>query len=199
MKIVPKCVTSQLWQACHENANMRETIIMAAFAAALVSCTPKVSVPERFSAVTDTLSEGKYFALADLRGKEEVLLVADYVYDDLEGHMATIMADVYATGSDGNVVDCGSVVSQGTAYPLAVRDGCLFTAGHRFIWKYTLGDSDGKLKDAGDMLEVLDSLGEPLHYVIDGDMVCLPGDSLVIAKYDEWAGAEVLSFSPVKK
>lgn len=132
-------------------------------------------------------------------GEEDALLVTDYVYDDLEEHMATIMADVYATDSDGNVVNCGSVNSQGTAYPLAVRDGRLFTAGHRFIQKYTINDSDGKLMEAGDMLEVLDSLGEPLHYVIDGDMVCLPGDSLVQAKFDEWAAAEVLSFSPVRK
>lgn len=49
------------------------------------------------------------------------------------------------------------------------------------------------------MLEVLDSLGEPLHYVIEGDVVCLPEDSLVQAKFDEWAGAEVLSFSPIRK
>lgn len=174
-------------------------MIMAVFAAALLSCSPRPSVPERFSPVTDTLSAGKHFALADLGGDEQALLVADYVYDDLEGHMATIMADVYATDSEGNVVNCGSVISQGTAYPLAVRDGCLFTAGHRFIQKHTLRYGDGKLMDAGDILEILDSLGEPLHYVIEGDMVCLPGDSLVRAKYDEWAGAEVLSFSPIRK
>ena len=177
---------------------MRKTIIMAVFATTLLSCSPRASVPERYSAVADTLSAGKYFALADLGGKEDALLITDYVYDDLEGHMATIMADVYATDPDGNVVDCGSVISQGTAYPLAVRDGRLFTAGHRFIQKYTLRNSDGKLMEAGDMLEVLDSLGEPLHYVIEGDMVCLPGDSLVQANFDEWAGAEVLSFSPVR-
>lgn len=174
-------------------------MIIAAFAAALLSCTPRPSVPERFSSVTDTLSAGKHFVLADLGGDGDALLITDYVYDDLEGHMATIMADVYATDSDGKVVNCGSVISQGTAYPLAVRDGRLFTAGHRFIQKYTLRNSDGKLMEAGDMLEVLDSLGEPLHYVIEGDMVCLPGDSLVQAKFDEWAGAEVLSFSPIRK
>ena len=174
-------------------------MIIAAFAAALLACTPRPSVPERFSSVTDTLSAGKHFALADLGGDGDALLITDYVYDDLEGHMATIMADVYATDSDGNVVNCGSVISQGTAYPLAVRDGRLFTAGHRFIQKYTLRNSDGTLMEAGDMLEVLDSLGEPLHYVIEGDMVCLPGDSLVQAKFDEWAGAEVLSYSPIRQ
>ena len=179
-------------------AGMRKMMILAAIAAALLSCSPGTSVPERFSAVTDTLSVGKYFALANLGGDEDVLLITDYVFDDLEGHMATIMADVYATDSEGNVVNSGSVTSQGTAYPLAARDGRLFTAGHRFIQKYTLRNSDGKLMEAGDMLEVLDSLGEPLHYVIEGDMVCLPGDSLVQAKFDEWAAAEVLSFSPVR-
>lgn len=177
---------------------MRNLIILTAFFAALLSCSPRPSVPESFSSITDTLSAGKHFALADLGG-EEVLLVTDYVYDDLEGHMATIMADVYAADSNGNVVNCGSVISQGTAYPLAVRDGCIFTAGHRFIRKYTLRNGGGKLMDAGNILEVLDSIGEPLHYVIDGDMVCLPGDSLVRAYYDEWEGAEVLSFSPVRK
>lgn len=178
---------------------MRKLIIMAAFAAALISCARRPSVPVRFSPVTDTLSAGRHFALADLGGEEEALLVTDYVYDDLEGHMATIMARVYATDPEGNVVDCGSVISQGTAYPLAVKDGCLFTAGHRFIHKYTLGYGGGELEEAGDMLEVLDSLGEPLRYVIDGDMVCNPGDSIVRAAFDEWAGAEVLSFSPVRK
>lgn len=173
-------------------------MIVAAFAASLMSCTSRVSVPERYASVTDTLSAGKYFAMVDLGGVEEALLVTDYVYDDLEGHMATINAHVYAADVNGKVVDCGEVYSQGTAYPLAVKDSCLFTAGHRFIQKHTFRNGNGKMTEAGDMLEVLDSLGEPLHYVIDGDMVCLPGDSLVRAAYDEWAAAEVLSFSPIR-
>lgn len=175
---------------------MKKIIIIAAFAAAFTSCTFRVSVPEIYSSVTDTLSTGKHFAMVDLGGKEEAFLVTDYVYDDLEGHMATINAHVYVTGSNGKVVDCGEVFSQGTAYPLAVKDSCLFTAGHRFIQKHTF--RNGKMIEAGNLLEVLDSLGEPLHYVIDGDMVCLPGDSLVQAAYDEWAAAEVLSFSPIR-
>lgn len=174
----------------------KDIMIIAVIAASLMSCTSRVSVPERFSPVTDTLSVGKHFALVDLGGVEEALLVTDYVYEDFEGHLATINAHVYATDTNGNVVDCGEVFSQGTAYPLAVKDHCLFTAGHRFIQKYTF--RNGKMIEAGDLLEVLDSLGEPLHYVIDSDMVCLPGDRLVEAAYDEWAAAEVLSFSPIR-
>ncbi|MCQ2148047.1 MAG: hypothetical protein MJZ16_11095 [Bacteroidales bacterium] len=177
---------------------MRKTSIIAVFAAAFMSCTPRASVPERFSSVTDTLSAGKHFAMVDLGGEDEALLVTDYVYDDLEGHIATINAHVYATDQNGNVVDCGEVFSQGTAYPLAVKDSCLFTAGHRFIQKYTLKYGNGKLEEAGNLLEELDSLGDPLRYVIDGDMVCLPGDSLVLATYDEWNSADVLSFSPIR-
>lgn len=177
---------------------MKKIIIIVAFAAVFTSCTSRVSVPEIYSSVTDTLSTGKHFAMVDLGGKEEALLVTDYVYDDLEGHMATINAHVYVTDSNGKVVDCGEVFSQGTAYPLSVKDSCLFTAGHRFIQKHTFRNGDGKMIEAGDMLEVLDSLGEPLHYVIDGDMVCLPGDSLVRAAYDEWASADVISFSPIR-
>lgn len=177
---------------------MKKIIFITILAAGLLSCTQRPSVPERFSTVTDTLAPGKHFALVDLGGEEEALLVTDYVYDDLEGHMATILANVYAADQDGNVVDCGNVISQGTAYPLAVRDGNLFTAGHRFIQKYTLRNGGGRLVEAGDMLEELDTLGEPKWYVFDGDMVCLPGDSLVNAAFDEWAGAEVISFSPIK-
>jgi len=176
----------------------KDIMIIAAISASLMSCTSRVSVPERFSSVTDTLSVGKHFALVDLGGVEEALLVTDYVYDDLEGHMATINAHVYATDTNGNVVDCGEVFSQGTAYPLAVKDYCLFTAGHRFIQKHTFRSGNGKMIESGNLLEVLDSLGEPLHYVIDGDMVCLPGDSLVRAAYDEWASADVISFSPIR-
>lgn len=177
---------------------MRKLVIAAVIAAALTSCTARIPVPERFSPVTDTLSAGKHFALANLGGRDDALLITGYVYDDLEGHMAAINARVYTTDQYGNVVDRGEVYSQGTAYPLAVKDSCLFTAGHRFIQKHTLKFGDGELWGAGDLLEVLDSLGEPLHYVIDGDMVCLPGDSLVRAAYEELAKADVLSFSPVR-
>lgn len=38
----------------------------------------------------------------------------------------------------------------------------------------------------------------PNLIVIDGDMVCLPGDSLVRAAYEELAKADVLSFSPLR-
>ena len=177
---------------------MRKIMILAAFAGTLISCKTRESVPERFSSVTDTLSSGKHFTMVNLGGKEQALLITDYVYDDLEGHLATINAHVYATDSHGNVIDCGEVFSQGTAYPLAVKDSCLFTSGHRFIQKHTLRNGNGKMIEAGDLLEVLDSYGEPLHYVIDGDMVCLPGDSLVLAAYNELAAAEVLSFSPIR-
>lgn len=176
----------------------KNLMTMAAAAALIISCTPRVAVPERFSTVTDTLSAGKNFAMVDLGGEEEALLVTDYVYDDLKGHMATINAHVYATDQKGNVIDCGEVFSQGTAYPLAVKDSCLFTAGHRFIQKHTFRNGNGKMIESGNLLEVLDSLGEPLHYVIDGDMICLPGDSLVRAAYDEWASADVISFSPIR-
>ena len=54
---------------------MRRMIIMEAFALALIFCVPGDSMPlKHFSAVTDTLLEGKHFALADL-GKEKALLI----------------------------------------------------------------------------------------------------------------------------
>lgn len=136
-------------RSCASSSAVASRLIMlAAFAATVLSCAPRHSVPERFSSVADTLSLGKHFALADLGGEEDALL---------------------------------------------------FTSGHRYIQKYTLNGGGGKLSEAGDILEVLDSLGYPLKYVINGDMICQPGDSLVEAAYDEWAGAEVLSFSPVWK
>lgn len=186
---------------------MRKILIIAAFAATLMSCAPRAKHTEMPPAVAEALSslpgsdgkESLYYALVELGKGNRALLVTSGVYDDLEGHMASIEASVFSFTEDGTISDCGCVRSQGTSYPLAVRNGELYVAGHRFIDRYSLDEDVSGLIETGSLLEVLDSLGEPLHYVLDKDMVCVPGDSLVEAAFNEWSRAEVISFIPVGK
>lgn len=99
-------------------------------------------------------------------GEEDVLLVCDMTYDDLEGHMASIDSIIYSY-IDGVPTEIGSVVAAGTAYPIAVEDGFLYVGRGHSISKYTIENSQlVKVATAG---VDYDTDGSERYYYQEGD------------------------------
>jgi len=75
------------------------------------------------------------YALVKIKGYEgDVLLVADNVYDNLDGNMATIEATPYTKKSTGVVTADSMLISGGTAYPISIgEDGLVYLYGNHLV------------------------------------------------------------------
>ncbi len=155
---------------------------------------------DTFTQIIDKkLSDGMGYANETV-DRTDVFLVSSGTYDNLDGKMAAIDATVFVY-KDGTPVEIGKVESGGTAYPLAIKDGKLYTGGNHFVCKYAL--SDDKLVVMEKAAVSYDSEGnETYSYDSDdgGDYSGL--DSTEAEKiFDDLLGemgsAEVIGFSTV--
>ncbi len=101
--------------------------------------------------------------------------------------------------SDGKIVYLGTISSIGTAYPLSVADGCIFTGGHHNVKKTTV--KDGKLVTVEEAEEIFDTDGNSTYqYGNDKDGVkTVEDDSNLTRLFDEYEKAEPVAFSVEKR
>lgn len=83
------------------------------------------------------------YALVDVKGKDDqVLLVSSFVYDDLEGHIATTECTPYTLHADGLYHADSVIYSGGSATPVAIdSEGYIYAASSRSVEKNCYGDN----------------------------------------------------------
>lgn len=86
--------------------------------------------------VDQKLSPGMGYANVTI-GDKDALLVCSGAYDNLDGNMAAIDSTVFIY-KDNEPYEVGKVCSAGTAYPIAVKDGMLYTGSNHWVCKYTI-------------------------------------------------------------
>ncbi len=171
---------------------------------------------DSYDEIIGLLEGDEAYALVDMKGYDgKVLLVADSVYDDLLGHMATIECTPYTIKADGKASADSILVSGGTATPLAMdKEGCVLTATHQNVDKQCYGENGtdnnaiivmstvyaGELDDNGTPKSV-SGFTRTKNSVIDDDSVFLNGDEIELWKqlWDEYEKAEPISFTKVSK
>ena len=147
------------------------------------------------------LEKGMGYANVTLDGID-VLLVCSMAYDNLDGNMAAIDAVVFGYDKNGVPFEIGKVCSGGTAYPLTVADGKLFTGSNHWICKYAL--TDDKLMIMEDSSVVYDEAGNGTYFYESEDAGNYenfdPADAEKIHQqlYDEMSKGEIINFSVVE-
>ena len=76
-------------------------------------------------------------------GDEDVLLVSSGCFDNGDGFMAAIDAEIFRYAKDGSIEEIGHVTSGGTAYPLSLRENKLICGANHWFAKFTI--EKGKL------------------------------------------------------
>ena len=158
-----------------------------------------ISGCDTFTQIVDRkLAKGMGYANVKI-GDTDVLLVSSGTYDNLDGNMAAIDAQIFMYTDDA-IVEVGKVVCGGTAYPLAVKDGCLYVGSNHWLCRYTIKDGELVILDKA-VVEFNESGYESYYYEsADGDVNLSDTvktkeqfDSL----YEELETADVIDFATV--
>ncbi len=149
-----------------------------------------------FTEIVDKkLEKGMGYANATIDGTD-VLLVSSGTYDNLDGNNAAIDARIFVY-KDAMPYEIGTVASCGTAYPLAVKDGKLFTGGNHNMSRHSV--KDGTVLVSENAYENFDSDGNATYSYSSGEDN-LEGDEaqkLYDEISDEMLSGEIVNFSVV--
>ncbi len=155
---------------------------------------------DTFTQIVDQkLADGMGYANETIDGTD-VLLVSSGTFDNLDGKMAAIDAAVFIY-KDGVPLEIGSVCSGGTAYPLAIKDGKLYSGGNHFVCRYSLKDNRLLLSDSVTVTYDTDG-NETCYYSsedsgADNDISSDEAQKIYQDLCDEMNSAEVIGFSTV--
>lgn len=169
-----------------------------------------------YDEIIGLLEGDEAYALVNVKGYDgEVLLITNYTYDDLLGHIATTECTPYTLKSNGNVTADSLIFSGGTATPVTMdNQGVIFSATHTSVEKSCYGDNGTDnasiMMLASVYADELDDNGTPKtvggfvrtkNSVIDDDSVFLNGDEIDIYKklFAEYEKTEPISFTRVGK
>lgn len=101
---------------------------------------------DSFDELISYLEKGQAYAYVELQGGNEgkLLLITEQTYDNLDGNMATIDVCIYGEDANGKIHYMTCASSQGTANPIAIKDGVLYCGGHHNVDGYvTTPDGNG--------------------------------------------------------
>ncbi len=152
---------------------------------------------DTFTQIVDKLPKGAGYANVKL-GDTDVLLVASGTYDNLDGNMAAIDAEIFMY-KDTIPTYLGYVECGGTANPLAIKDGCIYSSGHHFVNKSTV--TDDKLVTVEEVWENFDTSGNATYtYDSDdgGDYSKVDAEPIFEELLGELEKAEVVNFFVIK-
>jgi len=96
-----------------------------------------------YDEIIGLLEGSEAYAFVKIKGYDgDVLLVADNVYDNLDGNMATIEATPYTMKSTGVVSSDSMLTSGGTAYPISIGDdGLVYLYGNHSVETECYGEN----------------------------------------------------------
>ncbi len=87
-----------------------------------------------FDEIIAGLDKGNAYATIRVYGlDEDLLVIAESAYNNLDGNMASIEGSIYRN-VDGEVKNIGNVYSSGTAYPISLdKDGYIYSGGNHEV------------------------------------------------------------------
>ncbi len=165
---------------------------------------------DSYEEVISYLEAGQAYTYVDVLGSDElVLLVTEATYDNQDGKNDAVSISAYVYIQNENGVTCSSMVaSEDTAYPIAVKDGLLYTAGNHIVEADCISQETHAVMVKAYISEDYDENGTA-HYtgfIRSGNQVYEDGkevddadeDHQYQALRDEYANAEIINFTVVQ-
>lgn len=125
--------------------NKRKMVIagLTAIAMCLASCGQKQK-ENPYGPVVEKLGDEEAYAFLDMDYENYVMVTSDGVYDTGAEKQAAVYCTVYYYGKDESV-ELGTIMSDGTAYPISFSKDGIFAASGHGIEKYAISEKDNEL------------------------------------------------------
>lgn len=108
----------------------------------LTACGKKVENP--YGTIIAALGDEDAYAFLVMNYKYNVMVTSDMLYDAGTEKQAAVYCDVYYyTGEEAK--NLGTIMSDGTAYPISFSKDGIFAASGHSIEKYAVSEKDGTL------------------------------------------------------
>ncbi|SFO25479.1 hypothetical protein SAMN04487831_11454 [Pseudobutyrivibrio sp. UC1225] len=168
-------------------------------------CAPEIDFTD-CGTFTDMLNKKKITAgmgYANITvGDVDVFAVTSGTYDNMDGNMAGIDATLF-TYDDGNIVELGKICSGGTAYPIATKDGYIYTASNHWVCKYVIGDDNSlQIMEKASVVYDTDGNGTYFYESEDGgdysQIDSAQAEEIMNQLYDEMGAADIINFDTVQ-
>ncbi len=131
-------------------------------------------------------------------GDTDVFFASSGTFNGENGTKNAIDSSLFIYDSNGSIVYLGQIASSGTATPLAIADGCVYTAGHHWVTKSTV--KEGKLVTVEEARENFDADGNSTFTYTsekDGEQK-VEDDTQLTRLFEEMANAKPIEFSVEK-
>lgn len=147
--------------------------------------------------VDKTLKDGQGYVNTDL-SDTNVIIVSENTFGGYDDD-AAMEGEIFCYADDG-IKYLGFVQAGGTATPLAVKDGAIYTLGHHYAGKHTI--KNGKLVTVEEAWSTSDADGNEIYHSNTGDGT--KADSAKAKEvfdklFTEYNDARILGFSTVKR
>lgn len=166
---------------------------------------------DEFSSYDDIiskLSKGNGYAYINVLGcDEELLVITEGTYDNLDGNMVTIDASVYME-KDGRAKCVGNVISSGTAYPISLSDdGKIYSGGNHEVNISCICPQTDGVMNLVYAYETFDEEGNATYGGFIRDKASLEDDGASIAEddssilprlYEEYSLTKPINFTVVQ-
>jgi hypothetical protein len=168
------------------------------------SASPVIDIADidTFTQIVDQkLSDGMGYANVTVNDVD-LLLVSSAAFDNMDGKMGAIDASVFEY-KDGIPAQIGAVCSGGTAYPISVKDGYLYTGSNHWICKYAIANDQLMIMEKASVS--YDESGNATYFYESDDggdysnFDSAEAEKIFNQLLDEMMSGEVVDFSVVKK
>jgi len=158
-----------------------------------------ISECDTFTQIVDKVLEPGMGYTNEAIGDTDALLVCGGAYDNMDGNMAAIDSTIYIYDKDGVPTCLGFVSSNGTAYPLAAKDGILYVAIYHGISTYTI--TNGELIETEAAWTEYDEDGNETYYYSKdgGDATQVDSVDTQTALEEKYADATILNFDVISE
>lgn len=131
------------------------------------------------------LDKDNAYAIIKVYGlDEDLLIIAEGAYDNLDSNMASIEGSIYRN-DNGVVKNIGNVFSSGTAYPVSLdSDGCIYTGGNHEVNVSCVSEETTGIMNLIYAYETFDSQGNATYGGFIRSSNQLFGDEKEIAEDD---------------
>lgn len=159
----------------------------------LAACGQK-QMENPYGTVVARLEDNTAYAFLEMDYQYNVMVTSDGIYDEGTENQAAICCDVYYYTGD-EVKELGTIMSDGTAYPVSfLRDGIFVVSGHG-VEKYVISEKEGILSLEKGIYEKFDSSGNVSYTSIVNGIERELTESEYQEILDEYAASQVVHFS----